>query len=513
MVPATAFLTRHWRIVTVAAVGAILAFLGSFLVDPTYTADTRLLIRGRDATFLTSTGQDLSSQPGVVDSTLAQSLASTYAGIATSRGVATTVVDELRLDEVEPRSGLLASAASAFAWVYRCGRALITSGFCADVDPREKAIQSVQEGTAVAPLGTNSGGSAGTTGSYVLDVQASGSTAQEARRVTDAVADALVDASRTRFTSDSTDNIARLTSLVTQAEADVAARGAALAAFQNEHGLTAADGQQALSAGTNESVRADLIAAQAAEADLKAQLSSIGAALRSTPKSETSSQSITTGRSTTELTGQAASSVYSQLVVQQNTLQAQLEGQTARVTQLQATLDGNTELAGNSALAELSALQNAVSLAEKNLTDLSGTLRDAQVTQAQGPVDLTRIDQAAAPSYPSEPKRYVYLGLGLLLGGLAGVGLTAQARRRGAAGTGAPDDDDADADADDVAWGQGDPDDAELDATIFGEREPEPATNGRVGPAHTTNGRVGSAHTTNGLVGPDRAAPRRRDDG
>ena len=496
MVPATAFLTRHWRIVTVAAVGAILAFLGSFLVDPTYTSDTRLLIRGRDATFLTSTGQDLSSQPGVVDSTLAQSLASTYAGIATSRDVATTVVDELGLDDVTPRSGLIASAASALAWVYRCGRALITSGFCADVDPREKAIQGVQEGTAVAPLGTNAGGTAGTTGSYVLDVQATGSTGDEARRVTDAVADALVEASRTRFTSDSTDNIARLTQLVTQAEADVAARGAALAAFQNVVGLTAADGQQALSAGTNESVRADLIAAQAAEADLKAQLTSIGAALAATPKNQSSSQSITTGRSTTELTGQAASSVYSQLEVTQRTLQAQLQGQTARVAQLQATLDGNTQLAGNAALAELSALQNAVALAEKNLTDLSSTLRQAQITQAEGPVDLTRIDQAAAPTYPSAPQRYVYLGLGLLLGGLAGIGLTAQARRRSARDAGGPDEE-----LDDVAgWGDGDASDAELDATIFGD------------PARAANGHVEPEPATNGHVGPARAAPRRRDD-
>ena len=39
-------------------------------------------------------------------------------------------------------------------------------------------------------------------------------------------------------------------------------------------------------------------------------------------------------------------------------------------------------------------------------------------------VELTRLDSAAAPAYPSEPKRYIFLALGLLLGALAGWWLT-----------------------------------------------------------------------------------------
>jgi len=52
------------------------------------------------------------------------------------------------------------------------------------------------------------------------------------------------------------------------------------------------------------------------------------------------------------------------------------------------------------------------------------------LTAAQGPTDLTRLDQAAAPPYPAEPKRYMYLALGLLIGAVAGAVLAAQARRR-----------------------------------------------------------------------------------
>ncbi len=47
----------YWRIPVLALLSALLAFGGSFLVTPQYTATTRLLIHGRDATFLNSTGR------------------------------------------------------------------------------------------------------------------------------------------------------------------------------------------------------------------------------------------------------------------------------------------------------------------------------------------------------------------------------------------------------------------------------------------------------------------------
>jgi uncharacterized protein involved in exopolysaccharide biosynthesis len=430
MVPTSGFLNRHWRIMAVATIGALLAFAGSFLVEPTYSSSTRLLIHSRDATLLTSTGQDLSAQPGVIDSTLAQSLASTYAGIATSRAVAVSVVDTLGLADRPKKTGPIAAVEGALAWVYRCGKAVITSGFCAAVDPHEKAVLAVQKGIAVSPLGTNAGSTAGTTGSYVLEVQASGTTAVEAKKVTDAVADALVRSSSTRFAADSAKNVATLKGLVADAQTEVDARGKALAEFQTENGISAADSQQHLSAATNESIRSDLIKAQASQADLKAQLAAVARALKSTPKNQSSSQSIVTGRSTTELNGTSTNSVYNDLLVQQSTLQAQLDGQTARVTQLQATLSGSTVLADNAAQAKLSSLQNSLQVAESNLSSLTDKLQSAQVTAAQAPADLTRIDQAGQPTYPSAPKRYIYLLLGLVIGALAGLGLTAQARKR-----------------------------------------------------------------------------------
>ena len=46
------------------------------------------------------------------------------------------------------------------------------------------------------------------------------------------------------------------------------------------------------------------------------------------------------------------------------------------------------------------------------------------------PIDLNRVGDADLPTYPTSPKRYLYLLLGLLIGALAGGGLTYLARRR-----------------------------------------------------------------------------------
>lgn len=420
---------RYWRIATVAVLGAVLAFAGSYMVESTYTTSTRLLIHGRDATFLTSTGETLANQPGVIDSTLSQSLSATYAGMATSRSVATAVVDDLELDSEEARSGPIAALAKGLAWVYRCGRAFVTAGFCAPVDPYEQAVAEIQEGTSVAPLGTNAGPTAGTTGSYVIQVEASGSTPEEAKAVTDAVANELVVTSASRFRSASAGSVASLEAQVADAEAEVAERATAVADFQDEHELLAADGGQALSATTYESVRSDLVEARAREADLIAQLDSITISLDGVPSEESSTQTIVTGRSTTEMNTSGSSSIYNELRTLRESVRSQLSGQSARVTELEQALTTTRPTAENAVLATLTTLENRLALAETNLADVTASLRLARGTVAQEPAELTRLDEATVPVYPSEPKRYMYLGLGLLLGALGGAALTAWAGR------------------------------------------------------------------------------------
>lgn len=424
------FSRRYWRVVTVAVLGAVLAFAGSFLKETTYTSDTRLLIRGRDASFLTSKAQDLAGQPGVIDSSLSQSLSATYAGIATSRSVAEDVVATTGIDQRPESSGPVAAVARGLAWVYRCSRAVLTSGYCADLDPHAKAVLYVQEGTRAASLGVNAGQAAGTAGSYVLEISSSGRTAEEAKAVTDAVADALVRTSNARFKGDSATYIGNLEEQLRAAEADVSAKGKALAAYQTEHGVAAADGKQALSAGTYETVRQDYLKAKADQSDLKAQLASITASLNAVPQQQRSTQRIITGRSTTNLDTEGANAVYNDLLTRREVLQSELDGATARVTALQTQLDAAAPLSGNAAQAELATLQNSVNLAEANRTSVSTALQQARVSAASGGVELTRLDSAAAPAYPSEPKRYIFLALGLLLGAMAGWWLTVWQRPR-----------------------------------------------------------------------------------
>ena len=88
-------------------------------------------------------------------------------------------------------------------------------------------------------------------------------------------------------------------------------------------------------------------------------------------------------------------------------------------------------------------MQQQLALAQDNQKSLNSTLATAKVDASSGKVDLTRISVASLPTYPSAPKRYLFLLLGLLVGGLAGGGLTWLARRRKPSGD-ADDDDDLD---------------------------------------------------------------------
>ncbi len=426
-------LSRYWRIPVVALLAAVLAFAASYLVQPRYESSTRLLVHGRDATFLTSTGEDLSAQPGVVDASLSQALLSTYAGIATSRSTAIAVVQLLDLDNAPESSGPYAAVAQAAAWLYRCGRAFVTSGFCARVDPYEKAVLEVQEGTTAAPAGTNEGSSAGQQGSYVLEVRSTGSTPAQARDITNSLADELVRLSAQRFKRDTDKNVANLQQQVARAQAELRKRSEAVTAFQTQHGISSADAKQVLSATTYEEVRADLIKAKADLADTEAQIDSVERSLARIPRQQRQKQVIVTGRSTTEMNTDSANSVYSDLQTKLSTLQAEQAGEAARVEKLQAQVVDAEPIAKNGPLAELALLQQQADLAGDNVATLTEGVQKARTSAAEGSVDLSRLDEASQPTYPTKPKRYIYLALGALIGALVGAVLTVAANRsRGA---------------------------------------------------------------------------------
>lgn len=183
----------YWRVPVIALLGGLLAFGGSFAFAPTYASSTKLLVRGRDATFLTTTGADLSAQPGVVDSSLAKALGETQSALITSRAVAEKVVDQLDLAQPKPEpSGWFAKTRRFLGDGYKRTRAILTFGFYKEPELRAGTIAAVHSGLTAAPVRD----------SYVLELVATADDPQLAADIANAAADALVEVSTARFRAD-----------------------------------------------------------------------------------------------------------------------------------------------------------------------------------------------------------------------------------------------------------------------------------------------------------------------
>ncbi len=350
--------------------------------------------------------------------------------MATSRSVAIAVVDQLHLDAPSTGHGPIHALEAAAAWTYRCGRALITYGYCASVNRREKAIQEVQSGATADQLGVTAGAAAGQPGSYVLEVSGSGKTGTQAMQVTNALADELVTVSAQRFRDTAEKYVVALQQQVDLASKDASAKSTTVADYETQHGISAADAQQVLNAKSFDALQTDLRGTQADIADSKAQLASTEASVAATASTSTSDQQISTGRSDTSVTTKDANPVYSSLLSQKAALESKISGLQARQSQLEQQIANSSPTELNAQQARLAELLQDVELAKGNQTALTQQLHSAQTQVATSESELTRIDQAAAPAYPVAPKRYLYLALGLLLGGLAGGGLTWRSRRR-----------------------------------------------------------------------------------
>ena len=159
-------IARHTRlIVLITLLAAGLAYAGSYVFSPSYSATTKVLVRAREARFLTSSGQDLSRQPGVIDSSLAKSLGQTNAGLVTSRDVAERVVRDLGLDRPRPQdTSFIGSLRSGMKKIYSVARAMVAHGFYAEPgSPFEAAVLDVQSSLQATPIKD----------SYLIEIKAS----------------------------------------------------------------------------------------------------------------------------------------------------------------------------------------------------------------------------------------------------------------------------------------------------------------------------------------------------
>lgn len=419
------FVARYWRVGVVALLGGLLAFGASFVLDETYASSTRLLIRGRDATFLTTTGEDLTRQPGVIDASMAKTIAETQAGLATSREVATRVVDQLDLDAPkEEQSGPVAFAAKVVGGGYARAKAILVHGYYREPDPREAAIENTQAGIEAHQLGAGSGDAAGQPGSYILEIVGSGTSADQARDITNATADQLVALGGERFRAEAQRHADYLASRVDAAQQDVADSASAVGAFKAEKGITDLDEQLVLNATAADGLQANLRQAQVELAGAQAQLASLDGTLAAIDPSQQGVQEIQTGRSSTQIVTTSGNPVYNELLTQRSALTAQVADLQARQAALQSQAAAGLPTSLTADQVQLLQLNQRLTLAQDNLTALNRQHQDAVLNAGSDTAELTRIDTASTPTYPVAPKRYLYLALGLLIGGLAGAALT-----------------------------------------------------------------------------------------
>jgi uncharacterized protein involved in exopolysaccharide biosynthesis len=224
-----------------------------------------------------------------------------------------------------------------------------------------------------------------------------------------------------RFSRDSAAYRDLLKRQLRAAQSDEVRTSQAIADFQRRHGLGDVATELSLSAENRsalqsrlEQKRADLSAAQA-------QLSSLQAQLQSTPAESSTSQKITTGRSSTTVDNTAANQLFESLQSQQATARAQVSGLSAEVGAIQSALSNSKSTAPlTQAQARLQQLALDQQVTQQTVQTLASQYQQARLNTVSNTVELTRVDSAIKPIFPIAPRRYMFLAVGLLLGMVLG---------------------------------------------------------------------------------------------
>jgi uncharacterized protein involved in exopolysaccharide biosynthesis len=405
----------YWRVAVLAVLVGLFAYVASFVVPPTYAATTRILLRGRDSTVLNSNGAALGSQPGVIDSQLATALADTQAALLANRAIAERIVDELALDEKEEEgNGPIAAAKRGLVGLYVRTRAILAHGFYKSVDDRTAAIDQLQAGLGAKQVEDG----------YALDVGALWDDPDEAAAIANLAADLLVETSNDRFRAESAAYRDFLQERVAAAsDAERAARSA-LAEYKAANGIVTTPEQDAqVILQTEDDLNVEIRATQAELAAARAEVASLEREFAATSPFVETEQNIRTGRSETDVSTTAPNPAYTQILNQMQSARAEVQSLAARLGALQGALGLAADVEAGTLSdqeARLNELQLDVAIASDTRTQLAEELRLASVNAERSLVEVTRIDQASAPTYPVAPKRYLFLAIGLFVGALVG---------------------------------------------------------------------------------------------
>jgi uncharacterized protein involved in exopolysaccharide biosynthesis len=416
---------RFWRIPVVAVAAGLLAFVGSYVFPPQYQATTRILIRARESTIVTATGDKLSSQQGVFDSTLTKAISDTQSALLNNNAIASTVVERLDLDAPDPEdSSLVARTRSGIRTVIKHSTALVIHGGYKEPDQFDAAVEEVRSG-----LSASQGGDG-----YMLDLRATADEPELAVAIANVAADELVRVGEARARKEAIANRNHFAEELRVASVEEEEASRAVREFLQANSGASVDLQVELNAETRSELQTQLAETDVALAAAKAQLASLEQSLRDVAPRSSSSSAVQTGRSTTVIDETAPSGAHEELVVARSQAASDVASNEAKQARLQAALNPGS---GVSALpAEKRREFDGLELRLRNATDATRQLRvryeDAVVIAAGNPIELTRIDEPQKPNYPVAPKRYLYLGMGLVAGAVVGLLLSAFAAwRRG----------------------------------------------------------------------------------
>jgi len=404
---------QYWRVPVVGLLAALLAFAGSWLVSPSYDASTHLLVRGRSTTFLSAKGTDLAQTPGVIDSDLAKALGDTQSALVSTPAIAREVVDALHLDRPRPGiPGPIAALRTVASSTYKHVKAFIYYGGYRSASRYDTAVAVVQQHLSATPVN----------GSYVLEITATADNPKLAALIADAAADALVRTGNARYARDSSRYRDLLKQQVDAAAQAQVATTVAVSRYKAEHGISDLNTQLSLTATAAADLTKQLRDVGAQLQGARAQLDSINASVARTQQSAQNNQTITTGRSSTSIDSSAPSQIYQSLVGQRDQVAAQAAGLDAQRAALQTTLDTNGAASGplSDDEAGLKQLQLQEQVASTNFSQLSASYNTALLSTPENTVELSAVDKAELPIYPSGPLRYLYLAVGLVLGLVVG---------------------------------------------------------------------------------------------
>ena len=418
----TKLLKENWKLIGLTALlAAFLAYGVSYAFAPTYGSTSRILVRARETRFLTGTGQDLKSQPGVVDATLAKSLTQTTSALIKGRAVAEEVVKDLKLDAPRPLDdsifGLMRRAAKT---VRDYTVALVKYGMYREpASAYEAAVSEVQESLVATPIKD----------SYLIEIKATADRPELAAAIADSAATALVSVSQNRFKSDSDTYTAFLKGQVNDAQAAVNKVQQQIRTYKEQQQIVDVTEELRLSAGTLEVIRQMLRETQVGLEAARAELDSISASLARVSPTEQTLSTVSTGRSQTTTTSTSPNRLYQDLQARRTTTESTIAALEARHAALTRDLATRTNLLPQQE-AQLKDLDRQLVAASDSYRVVRANYDAASLNAAGGAEEVSVSDKAAVPLYPEKPLRYLFAIVGFVCGIAGGIALSQWLKRR-----------------------------------------------------------------------------------